>query len=115
MLLPVVVTFIALMAPITYVALRKFSVVEQEIAFDEPQGGVAGLTLVIRDDAVQRLRIAFDDGRVCEVFPSAQDSSHGCVGHSPHGLSRDGDLSSIDSRLSVAAGRGPGRLSMGQA
>ena len=110
MLLPLIIAIIVLMAPITYVALRKLSVVEQQITFEHPQGGVAGLTLVIRDDAVQHLRIAFDDGRVCEVFPAAQHTSRGCTPEASREFARERETPPSDSRLSAAAAGGRSRL-----
>jgi hypothetical protein len=71
MLLPSLIAVVILLAPVAYVAWRKLSVVEQEITFDEPQRGVAGVSLTIQDDQVQRLRIVYGDGEVCEIFPIA--------------------------------------------
>ena len=73
MLLPSLIAVLVILAPVAYVAWRKLSVVEQEITFDTPQRGVAGVTVLIQDDTVQRLRIVYDDGQICEVFPAAAE------------------------------------------
>ncbi len=71
MLLPSLITVLILLAPVAYVAWRKFSVVEQHITFDTPQRGVASVSVVVQEDLVQKLRIIYDDGQICEVFPAA--------------------------------------------
>ena len=76
MLLPSLIAVLVLLAPAAYVAWRKLSVVEQEITFDTAQRGVAGVTVLIQDDTVQKLRIVYDDGQICEVFPAAAE--RGC-------------------------------------
>ena len=73
MLLPSLIAVLVILAPVAYVAWRNLSVVEQEITFDTPQRGVAGVTVLIQDDTVQRLQIVYDDGQVCEVFPAAAE------------------------------------------
>jgi hypothetical protein len=85
MIVQAVIIALVVLAPVTYVALRRLSVVEQEITFEHAQRGIAGITLVIREDNVQRLRITFDDGQVCEVFPAthgANGATHGTPDHS---------------------------------
>ncbi len=82
MILPAIIAALVVLAPISYVALRRLSVVEQQITFAEPQRGVAGVTLVIREDNVQRLRITFDDGQVCEVFPAKSGAEGAAPGRS---------------------------------
>jgi len=67
MLIAAVVAVVFLMAPIAYVAYRKFSVVRQEIEFTAPQDGVAAIHLDIHDDTVRSLRIYFADGTVSEL------------------------------------------------
>jgi hypothetical protein len=67
MLIAAVVAVVILMAPIAYVAYRKFSVVRQEIEFTAPQDGVAAIHLDIHDDTVRTLRIYFADGSVSEL------------------------------------------------
>lgn len=71
MLVPTLIAALIVLAPVAYVALRKLSVVEQEITFEIPQAGVAGITVVIHDDMVRRLRIVYADGHVCEVCPDS--------------------------------------------
>lgn len=66
-LIAAVVAVVLLMAPIAYVAYRKFSVVRQEIEFTAPQDGVAAIHLDIHDDTVRSLRIYFADGTVSEL------------------------------------------------
>jgi hypothetical protein len=73
MLLPSLIAVLVLLAPVAYVAWRKLSLVEQEITFDAPQRGVAGVSVLIQDDAIQKLRIVYDDGQICEVFPAAAE------------------------------------------
>jgi hypothetical protein len=67
MLIAAVVAAVILMAPIAYVAFRKFSVVRQEIEFTAPQNGVAAIHLDIHEDLVRSLRIYFADGTVSEL------------------------------------------------
>jgi hypothetical protein len=67
MLIAAIVAVVILMAPIAYVAYRKFSVVRQEIEFTAPQDGVAAIHLDIHDDTVRSLRIYFADGSVSEL------------------------------------------------
>lgn len=110
MLLPLVITVIVLMTPVTYVALRKLSIVEQQITFEQPQGGVTRLTLAIRDDAVQHLRIAFEDGRVCEIFPAARQASLENTADASRECTTERDTSLEDARLSAAVASGYSRL-----
>ena len=69
MLLMIVIAVFSLLAALAYMVWRRFSVVEQEITFTTPQGGVTAITAVIRADMLQGLRIVYADGQVCEVFP----------------------------------------------
>jgi hypothetical protein len=75
MLIPSLIAVVILLAPISYVLWRKLSVVEQDITFATPQRGVAGLSVVIKEDTLHRLRIIFDDGQVCDVFPAAAEKT----------------------------------------
>ncbi len=67
MLIAAVVATAILMAPIAYLAYRKFSVVRQEIEFTAPQDGVAAIHLDIHEDTVRSLRIYFADGSFSEL------------------------------------------------
>jgi hypothetical protein len=67
MLAAAIIATAVLMALITYVAFRKFSVVRQEIEFSAPQDGVAAIHLDIHEDTVRSLRIYFADGTVSEL------------------------------------------------
>lgn len=67
MLIAAVVAFVVLMAPVAYVAFRKYSVVRQEIEFTAPQDGVAAIHLDIHEDTVRSLRIYFTDGTYSEL------------------------------------------------
>jgi hypothetical protein len=67
MLLPAVVAAVILMACVTYVAFRKFSVTRQEIEFAAPQDGVAAIYLDIQEDTVRGLHIVYEDGSISEV------------------------------------------------
>jgi hypothetical protein len=71
MLVPTLIAALIVLASVAYVAVRRLSIVEQEITFEVPQQGVTGITVVIHDDVVRRLSIAYTNGQVCEVHPSA--------------------------------------------
>jgi hypothetical protein len=67
MLIAAIIAVVMLMAAITYVVFRKFSVVRQEIEFIAPQDGVAAIHLDIHEDTVRSLRIYFADGSYSEL------------------------------------------------
>ena len=67
MLVPVVIGSLILVACVTYVFYRKFSITRQQIEFDAPQDGVAAIYLDIREDTVRDLRILHRDGTVSVV------------------------------------------------
>ena len=69
MLLMIVIAVFSFLVALAYVVRRELSIVEQEITFATPQGGVAAITAVIQADVLQGLRIVYADGQVCEVFP----------------------------------------------
>jgi hypothetical protein len=67
MLIGAIIVVVMLMALATYVALRKYSVVNQQIEFTAPQNGVAAIHLDIHEDTVRSLRIVFSDGTYSEL------------------------------------------------
>ena len=67
MLVTALVAAAIVLAPIAYVAFRKFSFTREEIEFGTPQDGVAAISLDIREDSVRRIRIVYQDGSVSEV------------------------------------------------
>ncbi len=69
MLLMIVIAVFSFLVALACMVWRRLSVVEQEITFTTPQGGVTAITAVIRADMLQGLRIVYADGQVCEVFP----------------------------------------------
>jgi hypothetical protein len=62
-----IIVVLVLMAPIAYVAFRRYSFVQQEIEFTAPQDGVAAIHLDIHEDTVRSLRIYFADGTYSEL------------------------------------------------
>ena len=80
MLVAAIVTVVVLMAPIAYVAYRKFSVVRQEIEFTAPQDGVAAIHLDIHDDTVAAFASTSPTERAAHSATWMQPDP---VGHAP--------------------------------
>ena len=67
MLVAAIVVVGVLLALVAYVAVRKYSVVSQQIEFTAPQDGVAAIHLDIHEDTVRSMRIVFADGTYSEL------------------------------------------------